>query len=121
MPLAACATLALAVCAQADRAAFNQSAEGIIAPPAWVRTAPTIHPTGIRVERVPNARLIALCGDPGNGLLGGCTVSADRGVCRVYLNDGYDPSGVRYRAVLRHETAHCYGWPSDHSMARPAA
>jgi hypothetical protein len=49
-------------------------------------------------------------------MLGGYTLPG--AICRVYINDGYDPKGVRYNAVLQHETAHCYGWLPSHRMTR---
>jgi hypothetical protein len=117
MPIAKCALLALAICAQSDRNAFNATSEGIIKPPSWAFSNPLLHPSAIDVHIVTNDELNAVCRFE-NGLGGGCSFPVERGVCQVYINGGYQRNGVRFKAVLRHEKAHCYGWSKDHKMER---
>lgn len=119
MRIIAAVLVAFLTCSYTGRDAFNDSTAGIIKPPEWAFTHPARPVLRIVQHDVPNDELNEICKFPWSGMGGGCAFySKETTICTIYVNAGYDTTRARYRIVVKHEKAHCYGWPEDHSMAR---
>jgi hypothetical protein len=64
-------------------------------------------------------KLRRICGWPekqnDNGTMVGCADTNSGEVCRIYIGPIPANMGTSYNITLRHEIAHCEGWPADHS------
>jgi hypothetical protein len=65
----------------------------------------------LTVHQVDHNQIVVHCraNHPFSGMIAGCAYPG-RGACTVYINSSArDPA-----CALRHEIAHCNGWPSHH-------
>jgi hypothetical protein len=77
------------------------------------------YPSKITVETVTNAQLRAQCANATQSSLGCAFPGPDR--CRILLVDEASIKAVGWtlELILRHERAHCNGWPQSHVGKRP--
>ena len=77
------------------------------------------YPGKIAVETVTTTQLLTQCANATQSSLGCAFPGADR--CRNILVDEASMRAVGWtlEAMLRHERAHCNGWPQSHPGKRP--
>ena len=80
------------------------------APPRYA-SGPYLAPLTVRT--VPLPKLQRVCALYGRNQSNGCAILTKKR-CTIYLRTGMDP-GWR-DGVLRHEQAHCRGWPASHPL-----
>ena len=77
------------------------------------------YPGKLTVEVVTRAQLLATCSSALASSLGCAFPGKDR--CHIKLLDEESMRAVGWtvEAMIRHERAHCNGWPQDHPGKRP--
>ena len=101
----------LCLIAVAPAAARDVLPSGVLAPPQYWEYQPLKAPVLLR--DVPPAEVERLCPNFGSGTPFNACAVLEHHTCYVFIrNDGIHEDF--YADLVRHEMAHCRGWPADH-------